>query len=88
MRWLPPDRVRALMPGCPPAIWVRVVTFMLVTETVMALLDRGLAQREVLVLLGVATVVTVVLTTVGVTSPLRTISSALRGGLTDGAVTA
>lgn len=90
MWWLSPDRVRALMPACPPAIRVRVVTFMLVTGTVMMMLDRGLTPREVLVLLGVATLVTVVLTKakVGVTSLLRAVSSASRGGLTDGAVTA
>lgn len=92
MWWLSPDRVRALMPACPPAVWLRIATFMLVTGTVTGLLDRGLAPPDVLVLLGVIALVTVVLTKsvtkADVTSLLRAVSSAPRGELTDGEVMA
>lgn len=61
MFWMPPDRVRAFNPACPP-MGVRLAAWVVVAGFALLLLDRGVSSRDTLALLGAVGVLTVTLT--------------------------
>jgi hypothetical protein len=54
VKTLSPARIRAFLPVCPPAPWQPLLAFVLVTITAVALLDRGV--RDTVLPLVLATI--------------------------------
>jgi hypothetical protein len=78
---LTPGELRALTPACPPGMWLRLATFVVVAVATLMLLHSGLSLVDALVTLAVMAVVTILMTMTSagrvVAGLARTLASAL-----------
>jgi hypothetical protein len=59
---LTPGMLRALSPACPPGMWLRLATFVVVATVTLTLLHSGLSLPAALVTLAVIAAVAILMT--------------------------